>query len=45
LRADSVDESLIRIRAHQIWQARGCPAGSHEGDWFSAEQELRHRPV
>jgi hypothetical protein len=44
-RAESVDASLIRIRAYQIWQARGCPGGSNEEDWFIAEQELRHRRV
>ena len=31
--------------AHALWQARGCPEGSPEQDWFHAVQELRARPV
>jgi hypothetical protein len=29
--------------AHSLWQARGCPAGSPEEDWFHAVQILRAR--
>jgi hypothetical protein len=29
--------------AHKLWQARGCPQGSPEEDWFRASQELRSR--
>ncbi|MEO8049808.1 MAG: DUF2934 domain-containing protein [Acidobacteriota bacterium] len=25
--------------AHSYWQARGCPDGSPEVDWFRAERE------
>jgi len=25
--------------AYDLWQARGCPHGSPEEDWFAAEQE------
>jgi hypothetical protein len=28
--------------AYIYWEARGCPDGSAEEDWFHAEQELRH---
>jgi hypothetical protein len=28
-----------------LWQARGCPKGSPEEDWFHAVQNLRDRPV
>lgn len=28
------------MRAYFRWQARGCPEGSPEEDWFRAEQEL-----
>ena len=31
----------IATLAHELWQARGCPYGSPEKDWFRAEAELR----
>ena len=31
---------MIAIRAHQLWAARGCPAGEAERDWFDARREL-----
>lgn len=31
---------LIAHRAYQRWQARGCPVGSPETDWFQAEEEI-----
>jgi len=33
----------IAALAYAIWQARGCPDGSPEEDWFHAAQELRAR--
>jgi hypothetical protein len=33
----------IAARAEALWQARGCPEGSPEEDWFQAAQELRAR--
>ena len=33
----------IAVLAHALWQARGCPEGSPEEDWFHAAQELRAR--
>jgi hypothetical protein len=33
----------IAARAHEIWQASGCPEGSSEADWFHAAEELRSR--
>jgi len=36
----SVDEELIRLRAFELWQARGCPVGSPEDDWFTAKRQL-----
>jgi hypothetical protein len=33
----------IAARAHELWQARGCPEGSPEVDWFRAAEELRSR--
>jgi hypothetical protein len=31
----------IAALAHELWQARGCPNGSSEEDWFRAAEELR----
>jgi hypothetical protein len=33
----------IASLAHQLWQARGCPEGSPQEDWFHAVEELRSR--
>jgi len=33
----------IAALAHTLWQARGCPEGSADEDWFQAAQELRAR--
>jgi Protein of unknown function (DUF2934) len=33
----------IATLAYQYWQARGCPYGSPDEDWFKAEYELRCR--
>ncbi len=33
----------IAALAHELWQARGCPDGSPEEDWFRAAEELRSR--
>jgi hypothetical protein len=33
----------IAALAHALWQARGCPQGSPEEDWFQAARELRAR--
>ena len=41
----NANESLIRIRAYERWEARGCPDGSDQEDWLAAEQELRHQTV
>jgi len=32
-------EEVTRL-AYTYWQARGCPEGSPEEDWFRAEAEL-----
>jgi hypothetical protein len=32
-------EEIARL-AYSLWQARGCPVGSPETDWFRAEQEM-----
>jgi DUF2934 family protein len=30
----------IAALAYALWQERGCPEGSPEEDWFTAEKEL-----
>src|SRR4051812_27841274 len=35
----------IARRAHELWIARGCPAGSPDQDWFEAVKELRERAI
>jgi hypothetical protein len=37
-------DDIARL-AHELWQARGCPAGSPESDWFEAVKELRARAL
>jgi hypothetical protein len=44
---DEINESsagetraMIARRAYEKWQARGCPVGEDEKDWFEAEQEI-----
>ena len=29
------------LRAHRLWEERGCPIGSPEEDWFRADEEIR----
>jgi hypothetical protein len=33
----------IAALAYEHWQARGCPDGSPEADWFHAAEDLRSR--
>jgi hypothetical protein len=33
----------IAALAFELWQARGCPVGSPDEDWFHAVEELRAR--
>jgi hypothetical protein len=39
----SDNEAEIAVIAYTLWEARGCPEGSPEQDWFRAEQELELR--
>ena len=34
------DPEAIRMRAYELWNARGCADGYAEEDWFQAEREL-----
>jgi len=38
------NQEEIAALAHALWQARGCPNGSPEEDWFQAKQKLAERP-
>jgi Protein of unknown function (DUF2934) len=33
----------IAALAHTLWEARGCPEGSPEEDWYHAAEQLRSR--
>jgi hypothetical protein len=39
-RSGGIFHDRIEERAHELWEARGCPDGSPEVDWFQAEQEM-----
>jgi len=34
------NRQAIAALAYEFWQARGCPDGTPEEDWFRAEQEI-----
>jgi hypothetical protein len=38
-----LEHKRIARLAYSYWEARGCPPGSPEEDWFRAEEELRRR--
>lgn len=38
---EAVPEQRIRERAYQIYQQRGSKGGHAEGDWLTAEAELK----
>jgi len=35
----------IAALARELWQARGCPEGSPQEDWFRAVEQLRSRTL
>ena len=35
------NHETIAVRAYEIWQRHGCPAGTAFQDWIAAEAELR----
>jgi len=41
--AQEAGEGDIAVLAYKLWQARQCPEGSPQEDWFRAVEELRHR--
>jgi len=34
------NQQEVAALAYKFWQARGCPEGTPEEDWFRAEQEI-----
>jgi hypothetical protein len=40
--AAPADEQIAAL-AKKLWEARGCPEGSPEVDWFTAEKLVRMR--
>ena len=44
VRAQEAREEDIPVLAYKLWQARGCPEGSPQEDWFRAVEELESRP-
>jgi hypothetical protein len=43
VRAQEAREEDIPVLAYKLWQARGCPEGSPQEDWFRAVKELESR--
>ena len=37
-----LEHDAITALAHHYWQARGCPEGSPEEDWFRAICQIKH---
>jgi len=37
------DSDAIAKLAYQLWEERGRPLGSAEGDWYEAERQLQLR--
>ena len=33
-------ENQIRLRAYELYEARGCQDGHEEEDWFRAKEEI-----
>ena len=33
----------IKLRAYELYEARGCVHGHHEEDWDNAEREIREQ--
>jgi len=42
--ASRFEHDDLAIIAHRLWEARGCPIGSPDEDWFHAAEELQVRP-
>jgi hypothetical protein len=40
-----LEHEKTAILAHELWEARGCPYGSPNEDWFHATEQLRSSQV
>jgi hypothetical protein len=38
-----ITEEMIRLKAYELWEASGRPAGSTEENWFAAKDLLKKR--
>ena len=38
-------EQDIAALAYELWEAKGCPEGSPEIDWFAALEQLKSRDL
>jgi Protein of unknown function (DUF2934) len=38
--SESDNRQKVAALAYEFWQARGCPEGTPEEDWFRAELEI-----
>jgi hypothetical protein len=36
-----ITEEMIRLKAYELWEKSGRPAGSAEKDWFTAQELLK----
>ena len=36
-------QERIKLRAYELYEARGCVHGHHEEDWDNAEREIREQ--
>ena len=39
-RREHISEDAVRVRAHDLWEQHGCPAGRDDEFWVRAEREL-----
>jgi hypothetical protein len=39
--SETFTQEDIALLAYTLWQRRGCPSGSAEGDWLEAERTLQ----
>ena len=38
--SESEEREQITVLAYALWQARGCPEGTPDEDWFRAQREI-----
>lgn len=44
-RSYAIDPGLVRTKAYELWQSKGCPDGADEQIWLEAERQLQSRPA